>query len=151
MAAGDLAWPAARLVYRGWCLGSELACSPTSGWSGGAEFALWCAGERVEDPWDVICPAWLGDDPLSPAGIPSNDDIPLVAVVGRTNPWVTVAQTETALKGISRSAVLDIQWVPEGLVFACLGSAGSNWFAAPGEVHVSSCPDAGAPRFGDAP
>jgi hypothetical protein len=75
----------------------------------------------------------------------------VLAVVGRTNPWATVARVTAELSGLDRSTVLETQWVPEGVVFKCLGSEGSNWFAAPAEIHVSGCPDIGAPTFGDAP
>jgi pimeloyl-ACP methyl ester carboxylesterase len=151
MASGDLAWPAERLVSRGWCLGSGLVCSPAIDASDGADFAFSCGGGIAGTPWDVICPAWLGDDRPSPAGSPSNRDIPTVALVGRTSPWAKPDEVEAALSGLARHTILATPWVPESFEFRCLGPTGSNWYAAPGQVAVSSCTEIALPVFVDAP
>ena len=119
MASGDLAWPAERLVSRGWCLGSGLVCSPAIDASDGADFAFFCGGGIAGTPWDMICPAWLGDDRPSPVGSPSNRDIPTVALVGRTSPWAKPDEVEAALSGLARHTILATPWVPESFEFRC--------------------------------
>jgi hypothetical protein len=152
MAGGDFTGPATRLAERGWCLGSELGCSPASGWSGGGEYAMLCgAGANDIDPWVVICPAWFGDHQPAAAGVVSSGEIAVVSLVSRTNPESTLADAAAALGGLRRGIVVATPWTGEGDDFRCLGPANSNWFAAPGEVQILGCPDIDAPVFGDAP
>jgi pimeloyl-ACP methyl ester carboxylesterase len=157
-ARGDLTWVARSLIDRGWCLGSDLRCSDSTGWSGAADFAMSCDADEAHrnqagadvDPLQFACAAWVDGEDAPPGPSASTTDIPTLAIVADVNPTSTPSHVREALAELSRSNVVEVPWTPEGLEFACVRANGADWLSDPG-VHVGTCPDIGVPAFADAP
>jgi len=157
-AAGDFTWPARRVADRGWCVGSDLRCSDTVGWSGAGEFEEGCdhgARDREEsasavDPWAVVCAGWVDETGGESRSGPTSS-IPVVAVISRVDPTSASGAITEELGGLSHLTVVDLSWTPEGTEFDCLGPLGSDWLSDPQHVNVTGCPGVEAPQFQDAP
>jgi pimeloyl-ACP methyl ester carboxylesterase len=159
MASGVFTWPARRLMERGWCLGSDLACTGQNGWSGGGEFSMGCgvpqassgATASKSDPIGLVCGAWLEGRGDEPTRTEVASDVPVEAFVGKVDPSTSAHRVRSALMGFGHATVAEIPWVPEGVEFACLRAVDRGWFEDPQEVSIVTCPSAGIPQFADAP